>query len=147
MLGAEPSPGASTVPLTVSPSAIGVEVVNATGTAGLAAQAAEGLTVQGFEKVTTANSPTRARGVVVEFGTGHKEAARTVAAAFKGATMRQNAALGDVVRVTLGAGAADVREVPNRIGTSPLPTPTISAPTPEPTTVIDKRSADQDICS
>lgn len=147
VVGAGPSPATSTAPLTVSPAAIGVEVVNATGTPGLAAQAADGLTAQGFEKVTTANSPTRARGVVIEYGTGHKEAARTVAAAFKGATMRQNAALGDVVRVTLGAGAADVREVPNRIGTSPLPTPTVSAPTPEPTTVIEKRSADQDICS
>lgn len=147
VLGATPAPTASSEPLTVSPADIGVEVVNATGTSGLAAQVAEALTVQGFDDVTTASATNRPTGVVVEYGTGHKEAARTVAAAFEGATMRENAALGDVVRVTLGAGAADVREIPNRIGTEPLPTPTVSAPTPAPTKPIEKRTADQDICS
>ncbi len=145
--GQAPAPAASTEPLTVSPADIGVEVVNATGASGLAGQAAEALTVQGFDQVTSANSTERPTGVVVEYGTGHKEAARTVAAAFKGAKVRENAALDDVVRVTLGAGAPDVGEIPNRVGTAPLPPPTVSAPSPEPTQAIEKRTADQDICS
>ncbi|MGB7818739.1 MAG: LCP family protein [Ornithinibacter sp.] len=147
VLGAEPEASASPAPLTMSPADIGVEVVNATGVTGLAAQAAEALTVQGFEQVTTASTPERPTGVVVEYGTGNDEAARTVAAAFEGAKVRENEGLGDVVRVTLGAGAPDVAPIPNRLGTDPVPTPTISAPTPQPTASIETRTADQDICS
>ncbi len=147
VLGAEPDAAATPTPLTVSPANIGVEVVNATGVSGLAAQAAEGLTVQGFEQVTTASSPERPAGVVVEFGSGNDEAARTVAAAFEGAKVRENAQLADVVRVTLGAGAPEVAEIPNRLGTDPIPSPTVSAPTPQPTESIETRTADQDICS
>ena len=146
---ATPAASASTEPLTVSPTEIAVEVVNATGVQGLAKQVATALEVQGFAGVTTSSSTERPTGVVVEYGTGQKEAARTVAAAFKGAKLRENAAVTSGVRVTLGAGAPAVREIANRTGSSPIPTPTVSAPAPEPTATptITARTADQDICS
>ena len=146
---ATPAASASTEPLTVSPTEIPVEVVNATGVQGLAKQVATALEVQGFAGVTTSSSTERPTGVVVEYGTGQKEAARTVAAAFKGAKLRENAAVTSGVRVTLGAGAPAVREIANRTGSSPIPTPTVSAPAPEPTATptITARTADQDICS
>ena len=58
-----------------------VEVVNATGVTGLAGQVAAALEVQGFPKVRTSSSDTRPTGVLVEYGAGDEEAARTVAAA------------------------------------------------------------------
>jgi len=83
-----------------------------------------------------------------------------VAAAFPGAVMRQASSLGNTVVVTLGVGAPDVVEVPNRLGTQPLPTPSISSsPTsssspstsgttsPSPSPSISTRSADENICS
>ena len=139
----------STAPLTVSPTEVAVEVVNATGVQGLSKQVATALEVQGFADVRTSSSTERSSGVVVEYGTGQREAARTVAAAFTGARLRENAELTSAVRVTLGAGAPAVGEIANRTGTSPIPSPTVSAPPAEPTPTpsITARTADQDICS
>jgi LCP family protein required for cell wall assembly len=149
VIGATPSASASATasPLTVSPADVRVEVVNATGVSGLAAQVAAALEVQGFPAPAVSSTAQRPTGVVVEYGTGDEEAGRTVAAAFEGAKLRENAQLSGTVRVTLGAGASAVREVPNRLGTSPLPTPTVSAPAPSSTPSIQTRTAAQDICS
>lgn len=145
----EPAPSAgpspSATPLTASPADIAVVVVNATGAEGLAAQVAEALQVQGFDPVTTESAPDRTDGVVVTHGPGQAEAARTVAAAFPGSTTKEDASLGEAVRVTVGAGAAAVVEVPNRLGSDPIPSPTVTAPTP--TSSIEARTADEDICS
>ena len=149
VVGEAPAPGAtaSAKPLTVSPADITVQVVNATGVEGLASEVAAALTAQGFGGVETTSTTDRPNGVVVEHGPGQAEAARTVAAAFEGARVRENAEVGLTVRVTLGAGASPVQELPNRTGTSPLPTPSVSAPSPSPTATLETRSADQDICS
>jgi hypothetical protein len=149
VIGAKPTatPSASAAPLTVSPADVRVEVVNATGVSGLAAQVAAALEVQGFPKVATSSTGARPTGVLVEYGAGEKEAARTVAAAFPGARLEEVAGLTGSVRVTLGAGAPPVSEVPNRLGSSPLPTPTVSAPAPSATPTIETRAADQSICS
>ncbi len=149
VVGAKPTAtaSASVEPLTVSPTEIAVDVVNATGVQGLAVQVAKALEVQGFPAPTTSSTADRPAGVVVEYGPGQKEAARTVAAAFEGSTLREDAAVATGVRVVVGAGAPAVGEVPNRIGSSPLPTPTVSAPSPSPSPTITARTADQDICS
>jgi LCP family protein required for cell wall assembly len=149
VVGEKPSPGpsASSTPLTVSPTQIPVDVVNGTGVPGLAAQVAAALEVQGFPKPTTSSTAERPNGVVVEYGPGQAEAARTVAAAFEGATLRESSAVTSGVRVVLGAGAAPVREIPNRTGSSPVPSPSVSAPSPSPSPSITARTADQDICS
>ena len=141
-----PSPTAT--PLTVSPADVPVEVVNAAGVSGLARQAARALEVQGFAPVTTGSAATEASTapVVVEYSGDHAEDARTVAAAFPGATVKKTSGLGGTVRVTLGPDAPKVVEVPNRLGTDPLPKQSISA-TPAPTESIQTRKADTDICS
>jgi hypothetical protein len=136
--------------LTVTPDRITVEVLNGSGVKGVAKQAAEALRVQGFANVTTADAA-RGQGVTIEHSRAQAEAARTVAAAFPGATLRENAALGDTVRVTLGVESPAVVAVPNRLGTDPIPTPTVTAsPSPDAsgsTPTIETRTADENICS
>lgn len=151
-IGEEPkataTPSASASPLTVSPADISVQVVNGAGTNGLAGQAASMLEVQGFTVTGTGNAADARKGTLVEYSAGQEEAARTVAAAFPGATVQEASGLGETVRVTLGPGAENVVEVPNRTGSEPLPSPSVTAATPAPsaTPTIDTRTADQDIC-
>lgn len=140
-----PTPSTSTEPLTVSPAAIDVLVTNSSGVSGLARQAADALKILGFRTATVAAGNPPASGVLVEYGKGRLEAARTVAAAFPGAKLEESDAVGATIAVTLGAGAPSVVEIPNRLGTQPLPSPSVSAPTPTPS--ITARTADQDICS
>ena len=141
-----PSP-TSTKPLTVAPDAIRVVVVNSSGVVGLAKQAVEALRVQGFAEVTSSNGTTVTKGATVEYSGDNEEAARTVAAAFPGSAVAKSAGnLGQQVRVTLGEGAANVVEVPNRLGSGPLPTPTLSA-TPSSSVSNVTRKASDDICS
>lgn len=142
---ASPSPKPSEAALTVSPDEIAVVVVNATGVDGLAREMGDALRVQGFDPVTTESTDERPDGVVVAHGPGDEEAARTVAAAFPGSTVEADAALAGAVRVTVGAGAAAVVEVPNRLGSQPLPSASVTAP--EPSASIEARTADEDICS
>ena len=113
---------------------------------GLARQAARALEVQGFAGVTTGTAATTTRPVVVEYSGSHAEDARTLAAAFPGAVVEKTSGLGARVRVTLGRGAPDVVEVPNRLGSTPLPAPSISSE-PNDGDAIQTRKADTDICS
>jgi LCP family protein required for cell wall assembly len=141
---ATPSPTGS--PLTTSPADVTVRVVNATGVSGLARQAARSLEVQGFGGVTTDTTATTTKPVVVEYSGTHAEDARTLAAAFPGAVVEKASGLGATVQVTLGRGAPEVVEVANRLGSAPLPSPSISSD-PNPTRAIPTRKADTDICS
>ncbi|EAQ00737.1 cell envelope-related transcriptional attenuator [Janibacter sp. HTCC2649] len=137
----------STVPLTVTPDEIRVQVVNASGVPGLAKQAVAALAVQGFDNPTSINGDGATKGATIEFSGEHEEDARTVAAAFPGATVKKaETNLGSRVRVTLGVGAPDVVAVPNRLGTEPIPTPTLSS-TPATSGTIQTRKADADLCS
>jgi LCP family protein required for cell wall assembly len=151
-IGAAPkpaaTPSASASPLTVAPDAVTVQVLNGSGTSGLATQARKALEVQGFTVSGTGNAPEPATGTLVQYAAGQEEAARTVAAAFPGAKLAKATGLGKVVRVTLGAGSKNVVEVPNRVGTAPLPTPSVTAakPVPSATPTIEARAAAQDIC-
>ncbi len=142
-----PSPTQS--PLTVSPDAISIQLLNGSGVSGLATQDAEMLEVQGFTVTGTRNTAGAAPGVLVEYSEGQQEAARTVAAAYPGAKVEAAEGLGTVVRVTLGPGAVPPVEVPNRTGTAPLPTPSVTVPAPEAsaTPTISSRPADKDICA
>lgn len=155
--GQKPPPGTSTPkptpttsePLTVAPNRIVVRVTNDSGVGGLARQAAAALQVQGFRIQGYANGTGNPRkGTVIRYGKGMGEAARTVAAAFPGSKTREDTALGSTIEVSLGQGSKNVVEVPNRIGTTPLPSPTVTAPAPPASAVtIKARTADQDICS
>lgn len=151
--GSKPEPGPKpkdtrpTPALEVRPDRITVHISNASGVTGLAAQAAEDLRIQGFKINQISTSSARKQGVTVAHSSVNLQKARTVAAAFPGAVLVKDGTAGDAIEVTLGAGSPNVVEVPNRLGTTPLPKrPPISAPTPS-TAPIKARSADTDICS
>ncbi len=141
-----PSPS-STLPLTVTPDKVTIQVINSSGVSGLAKQAVAALAVQGFDNPTSLNGDVVAKGATVEFSGDRAEAARTVAAAFPGATVvKSKVDLGQQIRVTLGVGAPAVAAVPNRLGTEPLPTQTLSS-TSTSSTTLQTRKADADLCS
>ncbi|MEJ5867428.1 LCP family protein [Pseudokineococcus sp. 5B2Z-1] len=137
---ADPAP--EPAPLTVSPGSITVEVYNGTGEGGRAGEAQADLQLQGFTVPVAGNAePGAPDGVRVSYPTGAEDAAETVAAAFPGANVVEDPSLQGRVVVTLGAGAPDVVEVPNRLGDQPLPDRS------EPATAIEARSASEDICA
>ena len=157
--GTKPAPGSKPTPtpttsappvLTVTPDKITVRIVNDSGVTGLARQAADDLRLQGFKVAgfTTGSKPKP--GVTVSHSAANRDQALTVAAAFPGAVLVQDDTVGDVVRVDLGPGSPNVVEVPNRVGTTPLPSHTLTAtvaPTPSSTVTIKARTADSNICS
>ncbi|HEV7196897.1 MAG TPA: LCP family protein [Pedococcus sp.] len=143
-----PSP-TTTPPLTVSPANIAVRVTNDSGVPGVAKAASQALGVQGFTIVSylTGTGPVT-HGVLVRYGPGRAESARTVAAAFPGAQLREDPLLGSTIELSLGLGSPAAVAVSNRLGTQPLPNATVSAtPAPSTTPTIKARSANQDICS
>lgn len=146
----KPSPtptSTSQSPLTVRPDEISVRIVNDSGTEGLAVQAGEALSVQGFQVAGYGNgAPGETEGTVVRHSPGRLGAARTVAAAFPGATLKEDDSLGSEVVVHLGSGAANPVEVPNRRGSDPLPRMTVSA-APASSSGLQTRKANADICS
>ncbi len=156
--GTKPAPGAkptatptpTQVPvLTVTPDKITVQLSNDSGVPGLAQQAADDLRLQGFQIDGLSNGSSPKEGVTVAHSALNEDQARTVAAAFPGAVLKQDDTAGDVIRVSIGTGSPNVVEVPNRLGSTPLPTHTLTAdgPTSSPSATIAARTADSDICS
>jgi hypothetical protein len=139
----------TSAPLTVSPGDIQVRVTNDSGVPGLAKQAAGELAVQGFaisSYVTGSGKPTD--GVVVRYGPGKEQAALTVAAVYPGAQTREDELLGSTIELSMGTDSPQAVEIPNRLGTKPLPKPTVSATTGTSSTeIIKARTAAQDICT
>ena len=155
--GSKPTPHAklATVPttagpaLTRSPDKITVRVRNASGVEGLAVQAAGDLRVQGFHIASTGTAPNRTAGVTVGYSSAYAEDARTVAAAFPGATLVKDESAGHSILVTLGKGSPYVVPVPNRVGSTPLPShgaPGAPGATPSSSVTIKARTADSNIC-
>lgn len=151
--GTEPVPAPEATapgpPLTVSPADVSVEVTNSSGTEGLAVQAAGALAAQGFVIATRDNGGAGVSGVVVRHAPQDAEAARTLQAAFPGATLEADAGrAAGTVQVELGAGAPPVVEVPNRVGTGPLPDqPITTGPAVGAAPSIDVLPASQDPCA
>ena len=157
--GTKPAPGSTPTPtgtstptntpappvLSVTPDKITVHISNDSGVSALAQRAAEDLRVQGFNINGLSNGDLK-EGVTVAYSGGNRDAANTVAAAFPGADLVQDDTAGDVIQVSLGAGSPNVVEVPNRLGSTPLPTRTAD-PTPSPSVTIRARTADSNICS
>ena len=147
-----PAPTTTSAPLvlTVTPDKIAVHISNDSGVSGLAQQAADDLRLQGFTINGLSTGSNLKKGVTVAYSGGNHEEARTVAAAFPGADLVLDDTAGDVIQVSLGTGSPNVVEVPNRLGTTPLPTRTPTAgvdPTPTSSVTIKARAADSDICS
>jgi hypothetical protein len=141
-----PTPTATPVPLTVRPDKITVHIVNASGVSGLGRRAATDLLTQGFNTTPSSTGTNLSRGVIVGYSSKKLQSARTVAAAFPGATLVQDESAGDFIRVNLGAGSPNVVKVPNRLGTSPPPTDNGASATPTPTVTIKARTADSNLC-
>jgi hypothetical protein len=134
--------------LTLRPDKITVEISNASGVTGRARQAAEDLRIQGFRITATSTGTNLKEGVTVGYSSQFFQEARTVAAAFPGATLVKDESAGNVIQITLGTGSPYVVQVPNRVGTTPLPTHSATASaTPSATVTIKARTADSNICA
>lgn len=123
-----------------------MSVLNGSGTPGVASQTAAALRAQGFN-VTGLADAAITQGVTIEYASWRADSVKTVAAAFPGARLKLNEGVGDVIQVTVGIGAPFVVEVPNRLGTEPLPTPSVTpGANPSATPSIDTRTAADNIC-
>ncbi|SNR65851.1 LCP family protein [Blastococcus mobilis] len=129
-------PGGGTA-LTVPPSSVEVDVLNGTGTAGLARTVADLMQEQGFTVGAVGNESGTVSESVVRYGPDVLEQARTVAAAVPGAVLQPSDAIGDTVQLVIGPGYSTV--VPVTIGgpvVEDVPADTMVAPeASEPTPV------------
>ena len=114
-----PDAQAGPQPLTVEPARITVDVLNGTGTTGLAGTVADAIRGQGFGVGTVGNEPGTVNESVVRFGPGAEEQARTVAAAVPGAVLQPSDAIGSAVQLVIGPGYSTV--VPVQIGVPAVP--------------------------
>jgi LCP family protein required for cell wall assembly len=125
-----PAP-AGPAPLSVPPSSVTVDVLNGTGTTGLAATVADALRGQGFVVGAVGNEEGTVNESVVRHGPGVLEQARTVAAAVPGAVLQPSDAIGDTVQLVIGPGYSTV--VPVQVG---VPVAETAAPTSAPATTV-----------
>lgn len=115
--GAAAAPAAAPEAPTVPPTSVGLDVLNGTGTTGLAATVADLLKAQGFTVGAVGNEPGTVNESVVRYGPNVLEQARTVAAAVPGAVLQPSDSIGDTVQLVIGPGYSTV--VPVEIGAPP----------------------------
>ena len=140
-VAAEEAPAAATPAapeaLTVPPSSIAVDVLNGTGTTGLAATVGDLLRGQGFTVGAVGNEAGTVNETVVRYGPNVLEQARTVAAAVPGSVLQPSDSIADTVQLVIGPGYSTV--VPVEIGAPPadgtLPEPEAAPTTPPPAPV------------
>ena len=120
-----PDPGTALVP----PAEVRVDVLNGTGTRGLASEVAGALGREGFVVGTVGNDEGTVSQSVVRHGPGTVAQARTVAAAVPGAVLQGSDSIGDTVQLVIGPGYSSV---------NPVPPP---APAPEPQAEADTEAA------
>jgi hypothetical protein len=108
-------------PLTVAPGQVTVDVLNGTGTQGLAATVGDALRAQGFTVGTVGNEQGTVNETVVRHGPNVLEQARTVAAAVPGSVLQASDSIGDAVQLVIGPGYSSV--VPVQVGAPPTETP------------------------
>ncbi len=123
---AEPATPPAGTALTVPPSSVGVDVLNGTGTTGLAASVADLLREQGFAVGSVGNEPGTVNQSVVRHGPGVAEQARTGAAAVPGAVLEPSDSIGDAVQLVIGPGYSTV--VPVEVGAPVATGTTAEAP-------------------
>ena len=125
-------PATTTDTLTVAPAQITVDVLNGTGTDGLAASVAEALRGQGFTVANVGNESGTVNQTVVRYGPNVLEPAKTVAASVPGSVLQASDSIGDTVQLVLGPGYETV--VPVQIGAPPAAPSSAAEPAPaEPT--------------
>ena len=114
----------------VPPSSVAVDVLNGTGTTGLAATVADLMRAQGFVVGAVGNEPGTVNESVVRHGPNVAEQARTVAAAVPGAVLQPSDSIGDTVQLVIGPGYSTV--VPVTVGAPVVEAPAEAAPEPAP---------------
>ncbi|MBO3745107.1 LCP family protein [Streptosporangiaceae bacterium NEAU-GS5] len=135
---ASPSASPKASALTIAPSRIAVKVTNGTAVAGLGARTRTALLASGFQVPSAAgNTATHdTADTIVRYAPGREDSARTVAAAFPGAEVREVAGA-DGIEVVLGQQHHDVKKVTVTVAASPKPSP-VASPV--------ARTATQNIC-
>ena len=124
-----PTGGAPTV--SVPPASVTVDVLNGTGTTGLAGTVADDLRAQGFTVGTVGNETGSVTSSVVRYGPASAAQARTVAAAVPGAVLQASNSIGNAVQLVIGPGYSKV--VPVTVG-PPAAKATVTAPAAPSTT-------------
>ncbi|RBY80330.1 LytR family transcriptional regulator [Blastococcus sp. TF02-09] len=122
-----PDPGTELV----APGGVVVDVLNGTGTRGLAATVADELRGVGFGVGAVGNAEGTVSQSVVRHGPAMVAQARTVAAAVPGAVLQGSDAIGETVQLVIGPGYESVVPVP----------PPAPAPAPEPEAEADTAAA------
>lgn len=121
--------------VTVPPSDVQVVVLNATARSGLARSTGDALAAESFhvDRFGNAETHTLSR-TVVRYSEGHKDAAKTVAAA-TGATLKLDNTVGDAVTLVLGGDFTQVHALAGAPAPRSAPTSGASAsPAPPPQT-------------
>ena len=132
---AAPPPAPDPNALTVAPQQITVNVYNGIGTRGLATDASNQLSAQGFGIGEIKNQITGDDASVVRYPPGQLEAARTVAASVPNSILQEGATVGGLIDLVVGSSFDGVVQVviappapPTPIAT-PIPTPTVTPAT------------------
>jgi len=126
-----PKAAPATQALTAAPSSIKVDVLNGTGTTGLAGTVAGALRSEGFGIGTIGNEPGTVNASIVRHGPRTLAQARTVAAAVPGAVLQASDSTGDTVQLVIGPGYSKV--VPVTVGPpAPAHAPAATSVAPAP---------------
>jgi hypothetical protein len=99
--------------LVVSPGSISLRVLNATGTNGAAASAAQKLSAVGFHVSGTGNAPNGSSptATVVRYGPSRAQSAATVVASVPGATKQVDPSLGSGIELLVGSNFTSAHSV------------------------------------
>ncbi|RBY93000.1 LCP family protein [Blastococcus sp. TF02A-30] len=116
---------------TVAPQQVFLDVLNGTGTTGLAGTVADELRAQGFVVGAVGNEQGSVSGSVVRYGPGLEGPAATVAAAVPGAQLQPSDAIGGTVQLVIGPGYSGVVPVTLVEEAPPAAETTTAAPEPE----------------
>jgi LCP family protein required for cell wall assembly len=120
-----PRPTTSPKPVSVPASEVHVAVFNGSGISGLGRRAATALTDKGFQvEGTPQNRGRGATQTVVRYGPGREGAARTLQAAFPGATIVADPALSGTLEVVVGSSYAHPPTTPSAGPTTAPPVKT-----------------------
>lgn len=115
----------------LSPAEVTLDVLNGTGTTGLAGEVSQELGALGFVVGEVGNEQGTVSQSVVRHGPGMVAQARTVAAAVPGSVLQASDAIGDRVQLVIGPGYSGAVAVPPP-APAPEPTQETAAPAPAP---------------
>jgi LCP family protein required for cell wall assembly len=99
--------------LVVAPGSISLKVLNASGTNGAAASAAQKLSAVGFHVVSTGDAPSGSspNATVVRYGSSRGQSAATLVAAIPGATKQLDTSLGSGIELLVGSNFTGAHSV------------------------------------